>query len=175
MKKEHFLGLVVAIIVLSAIALRLDQFWRSRPEKDSARSASSSAETNQEAVPAPTGLEEPEKKDVASSTAPNVVVSSPLANEFIASPLRVEGQARGNWFFEATLPIRLYDAAGNLLASAPGQAQSDWMTADLVPFTATLEFQTAATRGYLVINRDNPSGLPEYDASSTIPVRFIQQ
>ncbi|HXK32321.1 MAG TPA: hypothetical protein VJ378_02535, partial [Candidatus Paceibacterota bacterium] len=30
-------------------------------------------------------------------------------NQIISSPLSIKGEARGNWFFEASFPIRLYD------------------------------------------------------------------
>jgi hypothetical protein len=46
------------------------------------------------------------------------------------------------------------------------------MTMEFVPFTAILNFTTTATSGYLVIAKDNPSGLPENDASLKIPVNF---
>jgi hypothetical protein len=44
----------------------------------------------------------------------------------------------------------------------------------MVPFQANLDFTIPENleRGYLVISKDNPSGLPEYDASFKIPVKF---
>jgi len=47
------------------------------------------------------------------------------------------------------------------------------MTDELVPFIATLEFKVPAEgQGTLVLNRDNPSGLPANDDSVFIPVDF---
>jgi len=100
-------------------------------------------------------------------------VSNPKPNETVKSPLIVKGEARGNWFFEASFPVKLLDAEGNLLSIAIAQAKSDWMTTDFVPFEATLEFQApAAERGVLVLQKDNPSGLPEHDDELRIPVRL---
>lgn len=107
-----------------------------------------------------------------SATSSEVIIASPQPGATVHSPLTISGQAKGNWFFEATLPVRLEDTNGQVIASSPGQAQSDWMTTEFVPFTATLEFTTTATRGYLVISKDNPSGLPQNAASVKIPLNF---
>lgn len=103
----------------------------------------------------------------------NIQVSSPHADAVIQSPLTVSGQARGTWYFEASFPVRLLDGNGNEIAVVPAQAQSDWMTEDFVPFLATLTFTAPATpTGTLVLEKDNPSGLPENAAEVRIPVRF---
>ena len=47
------------------------------------------------------------------------------------------------------------------------------MTTDFVPFSVTLTFVKPATAtGTLVLQKDNPSGLPEHDASVEMPVQF---
>ncbi len=100
-------------------------------------------------------------------------VDTPKADETVTSPLTVSGAARGHWYFEADFPVKLYDGAGSLLAAVPAQAQGDWMTEEFVPFTATLTFDPPQTgTGTLVLEKDNPSGLPEYAASVRIPVTF---
>lgn len=101
-------------------------------------------------------------------------VNSPRPNAAISSPLNVAGEAVGNWYFEASFPIKLFDADNNLLAEDIAKAQSDWMTSDFVPFTATLSFtaQPANSAGTLILYRDNPSGLPQNDDSLIIPVMF---
>ena len=100
-------------------------------------------------------------------------VSSPTPNTVVTSPLTVTGEARGNWYFEAQFPVKLYDAQGNLLASGPAHAQGDWMTDAFVPFTVTLDFKKPTTdTGALVLEKDNPSGLPQNEAHVSIDVRF---
>lgn len=103
-----------------------------------------------------------------------VMISKPLAGAVVTSPLMVTGRAKGTWFFEASLPVKLVDATGLVIAATPGQAQSDWMTEAMVPFKAELTFtaSTTATSGYLIIAKDNPSGLPENAAAVRIPVKF---
>lgn len=100
-------------------------------------------------------------------------VFSPKVNEVVKSPLVITGEARGNWYFEASFPVRLLDANGNELAITPAQAKGDWMTTNFVPFEATLIFpQPTTATGVLVLEKDNPSGLPENDAEVRIPIKF---
>jgi hypothetical protein len=76
------------------------------------------------------------------------------------------------WYFEAVFPVKLVDDQGNMLVETHADAQGDWMTEDFVPFKATLTFTTTAERGKLILQKDNPSGMPENDASIEVPVRF---
>jgi hypothetical protein len=108
----------------------------------------------------------------ASSVHPDISLSSPAPDATVTSPLVVTGEARGSWYFEASFPVRLLDSNGNELAVAPAQAQGDWMTTDFVPFSVTLTFTTTDTSGTLVLEKDNPSGLPENADSISIPVQF---
>jgi hypothetical protein len=108
----------------------------------------------------------------------DIVVFSPKPNQLIANPLSIEGKARGFWYFEASFPVKLTDKDGNVLASGIAQAQSDpatgevnWMTENFVNFKAELNFiSDKNTDGFLVLQKDNPSGLPENDAEIKIPV-----
>lgn len=91
----------------------------------------------------------------------------------IASPLTVNGSARGAWYFEGSFPVILVDGNGKIIAQAPAKATSDWMTSNAVPFSVTLAFVKPGTAtGTLIFKNDNPSGLPQKAASYTIPVRF---
>jgi len=101
-----------------------------------------------------------------------VSLTNPQSSQIITSPLTVTGQAKGTWFFEAIIPIKLIDLDDNIILTHYGQAESDWMTEEMVPFKAILDFTTTAESGYLVIYKNNPSGLPENDASIKIPIKF---
>lgn len=102
-----------------------------------------------------------------------LVVDSPQPNSLIKSPLTVSGSARGNWFFEASFPVRILDAEERELGVVPAQAKSDWMTTDFVNFSAVLDFKTPTTAtGTLVFEKDNPSGLPQNDQKFEMLVRF---
>ena len=101
-------------------------------------------------------------------------LAAPLPGALVTSPLHVTGEARGTWYFEASFPVHLLDAAGRELAVTPAQAQGEWMTRDFVPFAATLTFTApdSGETGTLVLQKDNASGLPEHDDERRIPVRF---
>jgi len=105
-----------------------------------------------------------------------IVVSNVKSGDSIQSPLAITGKARGMWFFEASFPVRLLDASGKEIAFGIAQAQGDWMTENFVPFEALLQFATSVKGiGSLVFQKDNPSGLPEFDDSLIIPVSFGSQ
>lgn len=100
-------------------------------------------------------------------------INSPRPNQIISSPIEVTGEARGFWFFEASFPAKLYDANGSLLATAIAQAEGEWMTEDFVSFKTELRFDKPVTeKGLLVLEKDNPSGLPENADELRVPVKF---
>lgn len=100
-------------------------------------------------------------------------VEEPKAGAKVTSPLVVRGEARGTWFFEASFPVRLVLENGDELVAKPAQAEGEWMTEEFVPFEVTLNFtQPAPQKGTLILMKDNPSGLPEFDKSISIPVVF---
>lgn len=113
------------------------------------------------------------KSDAGAVKDEMIDVATPHEGDVVSSPLTVRGEARGAWYFEAQFPVRLLDADGRVLASAPAHATGDWMTDQMVPFEATLTFdRPAAVTGTLVLEKDNPSDLPQNADSRSIPVRF---
>jgi len=108
-------------------------------------------------------------------------IELPRPNTTVQSPLEIKGEARGTWFFEASFPVVLTDWDGKIIANGIATAgdgsvssTSDWMTEDFVPFTASLEFALPvySNRGSLILQKDNPSGLPEHDDALEVPVLF---
>jgi hypothetical protein len=120
------------------------------------------------------GRSDPEPAQVPDVPAhENIRVTAPSPGALIASPLTVSGEARGSWYFEASFPIRLVDAAGKELVVVPAQARGEWMTTNFVPFEVQLSFvPPPSPGGFLILQKDNPSGLPEHADSLVIPVRF---
>ncbi len=101
-------------------------------------------------------------------------LTTPRPNEVIKSPLVIKGEARGNWYFEASFPVELQDVNGVKIAEWYATAEGEWMTEEFVPFTTTLNFEIPAgmKSGTLILRKDNASGLPEHDDALTIPVLF---
>lgn len=91
----------------------------------------------------------------------------------IELPLTITGEARGIWYFEASFPVSLLAADDTVIATGIAQAQDDWMTEEFVPFEVELTGTVPASgNGKLIFRKDNPSGLPQNEASLTIPVTF---
>lgn len=103
-------------------------------------------------------------------------VTMPQPSDTIQSPVKVQGEARGTWYFEASFPISVVDGNGVMLGQGIAQAQGEWMTTEFVPFEATIEFTSPqGATGSVIFSKDNPSGLPENDASLSVPVRFGEE
>lgn len=99
-----------------------------------------------------------------------VIVSSPKPNSSVAKTFTVTGEAPGNWYFEASFPVQVLDAENNKLVGVPAQAQGDWMTTAQVPFSVTVTVDNYTGPATLVLQKDNPSGLPENEDSLSIPI-----
>ena len=104
----------------------------------------------------------------------DISITTPFVNQVIASPFTLSGEAVGNWYFEATLPVKLLDADGDVLVQTYVTAQDEWMTTDFVRFEGLLEFAAPedSDKGTVVFMKDNPSGLPEHDDSVEVPIYF---
>lgn len=112
-------------------------------------------------------------KDPSGQTSSLIHITNPKPNTTVTSPLMITGEARGFWFFEASFPIRLFDGNGKEMARTHGEAQGEWMTNNFVLFSATLTFvPPRGARGTLVLENDNPSGLPENAHEVRIPINF---
>lgn len=108
----------------------------------------------------------------------HIRLDSPRPNQVVKSPLIVAGEARGDWFFEASFPVVLTNWDGLIIAQGIAQAKGDWMTSEFVPFetiiTFTVDKNAYSKKGSLILRADNPSGLPEHDDALEIPVVFAE-
>jgi hypothetical protein len=102
-----------------------------------------------------------------------IISENPRPGEVVTSPLIIEGQARGTWFFEANFSITVEDENGNVLATTVATALDEWMTTEFVPFTATATFEKTATKkGTLVLHKANASDLEDNEDSLIVPIYF---
>lgn len=109
-----------------------------------------------------------------------IKVNSPKPNSKVSSPLKISGEARGTWYFEGDFPIILTNWDGLIIAEGYGRAKGDWMVSDFVPFEAFLEFdkpecsqsENYCKRGSIILQKDNPSDLREYDGALEFTVWF---
>jgi hypothetical protein len=101
-------------------------------------------------------------------------VDLPHANDRIVSPVAIEGSVTGGgWFFEASFPIKIVDANGNVLGQGTAQALSDWTSTGTVPFSASISFTApSTTNGKILFMNDDPSAIPQNAKSLSVPVQF---
>lgn len=168
-KKSVILSLLVLIAIFGAAALYFGISTTPKEKKEKS---------------APPPKEEPTVKvwETTKGDTDIIKVFSPEGNESITSPLIVEGKARGIWFFEGDFPVVLADWDGKIIVETYAMAQGEWMTEEYVPFRAEIDFESPvfpgadaehfSRRGYLILQKNNPSDLREYDDSLEIPIRF---
>jgi len=154
MKKTIILIVIIIVVITLIIALIFD--W---------------GRTDNKLPDVGANLAMTEDKSQNSSDMP-IIVNNIKDNQEVSNPIKIEGKAKGFWFFEGSFPIQLVDTNENILASTVGKAQGDWMTDDFVKFTANIEYKKASSTkyGFIVLNKDNPSGNPDFDQSVFIPV-----
>ena len=103
-----------------------------------------------------------------------IIVDSPALGAAVHSPVTINGRAVGSWFFEGSFPVVVVDWDGKVIGQGTAKAEGDWMTSDLVPYTATISYATQTDPyshdGSIILKKDNPSGLPEHDAALEYPV-----
>jgi len=100
-----------------------------------------------------------------------IMVTSPLPGATVMPPLEITGEARGTWFFEASFPVKIVSKEGDLIAETYAQAEGEWMTEEFVPFKATVKnFYGSGQEAILVLQKDNPTGLPEHDEKVEMPI-----
>jgi hypothetical protein len=103
-----------------------------------------------------------------------IQVNNPKPNVLVKNPIILMGKAKGSWFFEGSFPVELvYAPSKGYSIATRAQAEGDWATDDFVEFGVTLDWPpTAEDTGYLILKKDNPSGLAENDAQIKIPIKF---
>lgn len=199
MKKNDFLLIVSVLIILSAIALQVKQLANKKTKEDGANIVDISqdvsndisdddyivgADRDEHGCIASAGYSwcEPKAKclriweeecileDADTYSRPRI--HSPKPEELVSSPLYIEGEARGTWFFEANMPIALLDSDNNVIAESYAEAKEDWMTEEFIPFSASLDYSTLSDTAYLVIKKSNPSELHQYDDQIKIPLKL---
>ena len=169
-KKNFGFSSIILIIVIFILACLIFYFWRYpvvAPVVENEGTVINDIEEEE-------NLDNPVAPQLAPSYKDLIILDYPQPETIITSPLIITGQARGPWYFEASFPVVLTDWDGLIIAQGIATAQSDWMTEDYVPFKAELTFAQPdyGRSGSLILQKDNPSGLPENDDALEITVYF---
>jgi len=100
-----------------------------------------------------------------------IQVELPYPGAVTGKEFKVIGKARGYWFFEGSFPVQLTTLDGNILAGGIATAEGEWMTENFVNFSVEIQTPSAFIGpAILILKKDNPSGLPENDASISFPI-----
>jgi len=101
-------------------------------------------------------------------------LDSPLPGANISSPVTIKGKARGIWFFEGDFPVILLDSQDNKIAESYATAHGEWMSEDFVEFEGVIPYSGALSgqRGFLLLKKDNPTGMEQFDDALRIPITF---
>lgn len=172
--RTTYIILIIASILLLALGAYylVDYSWRnSRSNKEVVENQD---QENQSQNQKQGNEDSEEEQDLSKAQNNSVVVDAPKMKGKVRSPLLVSGKAKGSWYFEATFPVVLTDWDGKIIAETYAQAQDDWMTEEFVPFEAELTFEKSELydRGSLILQKANPSGLPENDAALEFTIYF---
>jgi len=106
------------------------------------------------------------------ASADMITVELPYPGAVVGKEFKIMGEARGNWYFEASFPIEIVSPSGSVIAGSFATAQGDWMTTEFVPYESEIIDLPSAYRGpaTVILRKDNPSGLPENDAFMSFPI-----
>lgn len=166
---------VVAIVLLALAAYIPYALQQHRINDLNSQITSLRAELAQKAPnqPSESNGSQPANTEYMSSGGVKIILYHPSANAKISNPVAVIGEVPGNWSFEASFPIKLEDGSGNVIAQTAANVLGNWMTTDLVPFSAQFTYSSSPSgKGTLVLQKDNPSGLPANDDQLNVPVEF---
>ena len=167
---------VVLIVVLMAGAAAAAYAWQQNKvedQKQQKQQALTQLQNLQKSKPGSQSVSSQPSDSYRSKQGVTVKVYTPQKNSAVQSPLVVIGQVPGSWSFEAQFPVVLKDSAGNVLAKTTAKLAGDWMTEELVPFTAALKFdKPTVAGGTLELQKDNPSGDTAKADTVISPVRF---
>jgi hypothetical protein len=148
-------------------------FFVKMPERESIQNGTAPVTENDLDESSDTDEQEPQER---TSYKDMIFLETPLDGAAVSpSPLVIKGEARGTWFFEATFPIILTNWDGLIIAEGYATALSDWMTEDYVPFEAEITYEPdtiVSNRGFLILQKANPSGLPENDDALEITIYY---
>jgi hypothetical protein len=174
-KNFILIALIISLVFITSSCILINQSGGS--EEDQTKTTSEAEDEEPDGIEDIDAIEaETDDEDEgvpADDLSDFIMVDSPSPDQLITSPLIIEGQARGTWFFEASFPVRLLDAEGTTIVEHYAQTEEEWMTEEFISFSSQLEFEAPETdAGTLVLIKDNPSDIREYDAQLEIPVRF---
>lgn len=167
--KEKFALIAIAVLIVLALVLRIFQSVQNS-KKNGELVVIKPVATSTLATETPIV-----ENVIASTTDLGIIIDQPRPNESFTSPFAVTGKARGFWFFESSFPLKIIDEQAKVWGSGAAIAQADALTDNFVPFVGFIKFLSeekpvSGSKAFVVFTNDNPSGLPENEISTTVPI-----
>jgi hypothetical protein len=178
--KSSVIFLVVAALLAGAVFFKLDR-KADQPEDEFCIQVITEARNPETGIITdfPTPCDVPEGWEIIeppaiiyeNASADMIEIELPYPGAVVGKEFSVIGRARGSWFFEASFPIDLLDADGQILAQSYAMTAEEWMTTDFVSFRGEIKApQDYIGPATLILMKDNPSGEPQFDASVSFPI-----
>ncbi len=160
MNNKIWITIVIVLLVALGIAL-------------TTREGADSVQQGQQQTQNPPVVDDTNLESTVPAKGDLIRVTSLRNNQVIDGALTITGEARGQWYFEGSFPVRIEDANGKVLGQVPAEAQGEWTTPNYVPFSLRLIFDKPQTStGTIIFQKSNPSGLSENDDELRVPIQF---
>lgn len=116
----------------------------------------------------------PTATPISTRTDESPIVSAPIANSVIKSPLKITGAVPAGWMSEGVFPIVILDSNKKMISQGQGKEVEEraWESGKAVEFSATLKFSQSTGSGTIILYNDNPSGNSANSKSFEIPIEF---
>jgi len=103
-----------------------------------------------------------------------IEVTEPKPYALVSSPFKVEGKAKGVWYGNNRLTVKLVDENNNPIVEKSMFALGNVTRDAMIAFTGAINFQVPATvvRGKLLIQKVNIEDLGVKNGPLVIPVKF---
>lgn len=101
------------------------------------------------------------------------ILLTPQPDATLTGPLIIKGYVPKNWTFEGQFRLQLLDNRRNIILADRVPVEWDAKNQkEILYFVSSYNYRTTASSGFLVLQNDNPSGLPENSKRIEIPVKF---
>lgn len=170
-----WVAVVLALIIIALLfGIAYLAWWKPAANTNPANTSSATINTTQNTAKPQPQDQTPAIRSYTSQKGVSIQLDNWTDNHKVASPLTITGKVPGSWSFEATFPIELTTGDGRVIAKSAASLTGDWMTTDLVPFTATLTFDAndASGTGSVILHKSNPSGLVANDDLIELKIRY---
>lgn len=139
-------------LALSVLIIIFATFFKFSPLKNTARNITPTSTANPSQIP--------------------VVTIEKLTNTSIL----VTGTVPPGWMFEGSFPLKLLTKGKKLIKTVVVQEKipDTWTSGKPIEFSSTLSGLNLINIGFVVIEKDNPSGLEENAKTFEVPVSFTQ-